>query len=56
MASSHKVVSSEKWLAARKKLLVKEKALTRLADKLAKERRALPWECRPTQGSQELRA
>ena len=44
MASSHKVVSSEKWLAARKKLLVKEKALTRLADKLAKERRALPWE------------
>ena len=44
MASSHKVVSSEKWLVARKKLLVKEKALTRLADKLAKERRALPWE------------
>ena len=44
MASSHKVVSSEKWLAARKKLLVKEKALTRLADKLARERRALPWE------------
>ena len=44
MASSHKVVSGEKWLAARKKLLVKEKALTRLADKLARERRALPWE------------
>jgi predicted dithiol-disulfide oxidoreductase (DUF899 family) len=44
MASSHKVVSSEKWLAARKKLLVKEKALTRLTDKLARERRALPWE------------
>jgi predicted dithiol-disulfide oxidoreductase (DUF899 family) len=44
MASGHKVVSSEKWLAARKKLLVKEKALTRLADKLARERRALPWE------------
>lgn len=44
MASSHKVVSSEKWLAARKRLLVKEKALTRLADKLARERRALPWE------------
>jgi predicted dithiol-disulfide oxidoreductase (DUF899 family) len=31
-------------MAARKKLLVKEKALTRLADKLSKERRALPWE------------
>jgi predicted dithiol-disulfide oxidoreductase (DUF899 family) len=40
----HKVVSGEKWIAARKKLLVKEKQLTRLADKLAKERRALPWE------------
>ena len=44
MAAGHKVVSSEKWLAARKKLLVKEKRLTRLADKLSKERRALPWE------------
>jgi predicted dithiol-disulfide oxidoreductase (DUF899 family) len=31
-------------MAARKRLLVKEKQLTRLADKLAKERRALPWE------------
>jgi len=44
MASGHKVVSSEKWLTARKKLLVKEKTFTRLADKLSKERRALPWE------------
>ena len=44
MASGHKVVSSEKWLAARKKLLAKEKAYTRLGDKLSKERRALPWE------------
>ncbi|HTQ73832.1 MAG TPA: thioredoxin family protein [Burkholderiales bacterium] len=44
MAAGHKVVSSEKWLAARKKLLAKEKQLTRLADKLSKERRALPWE------------
>lgn len=42
--AAHKVVSSEKWMAARKKLLVKEKALTRLADKVSKERRALPWE------------
>ena len=42
--AGHKVVSSEKWMAARKKLLVKEKQLTRLADKLARERRALPWE------------
>jgi len=44
MASAHKVVSRDKWLAARKKLLAKEKALTRLADKVSKERRALPWE------------
>jgi predicted dithiol-disulfide oxidoreductase (DUF899 family) len=42
--AGHKVVSSDKWMAARKKLLVKEKQLTRLADKIAKERRALPWE------------
>lgn len=44
MASAHKVVSSEKWMAARRKLLAKEKALTRLGDRLSKERRALPWE------------
>ena len=44
MASAHKVVSSEKWLAARKKLLAKEKAYTRLGDRLARERRAMPWE------------
>jgi predicted dithiol-disulfide oxidoreductase (DUF899 family) len=42
--AAHKVVSSEKWMAARKKLLAKEKQLTRLADKLSRERRALPWE------------
>ena len=42
--AAHKVVSRDKWMAARKKLLVKEKQLTRLADKLSKERRALPWE------------
>ncbi|HET7765016.1 MAG TPA: thioredoxin family protein [Burkholderiales bacterium] len=44
MAGAHKVVSSDKWMAARKKLLAKEKQLTRLSDKLSKERRALPWE------------
>jgi predicted dithiol-disulfide oxidoreductase (DUF899 family) len=44
MAAGHKVVSHDKWMAARKKLLVKEKQLTRLADKLSRERRALPWE------------
>lgn len=37
------VVSPEQWLAARKQLLEKEKELTRRADQLAEERRALPW-------------
>jgi predicted dithiol-disulfide oxidoreductase (DUF899 family) len=41
---SHEVVSSERWLEARRKLLAKEKELTRLRDELAAERRALPWE------------
>lgn len=39
----HKVVSPDAWLAERKALLVKEKALTRARDELARERRALPW-------------
>jgi len=44
MLARHKVVSSKKWIAARKKLLAKEKAFTRLRDKLSKARRELPWE------------
>ena len=39
----HPIVSSEEWLAARRRLLVKEKALTRMRDELNAERRALPW-------------
>lgn len=39
-----KVVSQEAWLAARKELLAKEKALTRQKDALAQERLNLPWE------------
>lgn len=38
-----KVVSAENWLAARRKLLRTEKALTRLQDKIAAQRRKLPW-------------
>jgi predicted dithiol-disulfide oxidoreductase (DUF899 family) len=38
-----KIVSREEWLEARKELLGKEKALTRLHDHLAAERRKLPW-------------
>src|SRR5216110_2864340 len=38
-----KVVSRKEWLVARKKLLAKEKQLTRQRDALAAERRQLPW-------------
>ncbi len=39
----HAVVSREEWLKARKAHLKNEKALTRMRDMLAAERRALPW-------------
>jgi len=39
----HRIVSHDEWLALRKQLLVKEKEFTRLRDRLATERRALPW-------------
>ena len=38
-----RVVSRDEWLAARKAHLKNEKALTRLRDLVAAERRALPW-------------
>jgi predicted dithiol-disulfide oxidoreductase (DUF899 family) len=38
-----RVVSREEWLDARKALLAKEKELMRLRDRLAAERRTLPW-------------
>ena len=38
-----KVVSSKAWEAVRRKLLVKEKKLTRASDALAAERRRMPW-------------
>jgi predicted dithiol-disulfide oxidoreductase (DUF899 family) len=40
----HTVVSQEEWLAARKKLLEKEKEFSRLRDELTKLRQSLPWE------------
>ncbi len=36
-------VSAQEWEAARQKLLVKEKELTRARDALAAERRRMPW-------------
>lgn len=38
-----RIVSRNEWLAARKAHLKSEKALTRLRDLVAAERRALPW-------------
>jgi predicted dithiol-disulfide oxidoreductase (DUF899 family) len=42
-AANHPVVSRDQWIADRKALLAREKALTRLRDQVARERRALPW-------------
>jgi predicted dithiol-disulfide oxidoreductase (DUF899 family) len=41
---NHPVVSRDRWIAARKALLAREKELTHLRDQIARERRALPWE------------
>jgi predicted dithiol-disulfide oxidoreductase (DUF899 family) len=38
-----KIVTADEWVAARKRLLAKEKELTRRQDELAAERRELPW-------------
>jgi predicted dithiol-disulfide oxidoreductase (DUF899 family) len=40
---SHKIVSQEEWLEARKRLLTQEKESTRLRDRLSQQRRELPW-------------
>lgn len=39
----HSIVSKQKWLAARKALLAKEKELTKARDALSAARRDLPW-------------
>ena len=39
----HSIVSRQEWLAARRELLAREKALTRLRDEVALRRRELPW-------------
>src|ERR1700742_3086467 len=40
---SHKIVSREEWIEARKAHMVHEKELTRLREELSEERRRLPW-------------
>ena len=41
--TQHPVVSRDRWIAERKTLLAHEKELTHLRDRIAEERRALPW-------------
>jgi predicted dithiol-disulfide oxidoreductase (DUF899 family) len=41
---SHKVVSHDEWIAARKAYLAEEKAFSRARDALSRKRRELPWE------------
>jgi predicted dithiol-disulfide oxidoreductase (DUF899 family) len=41
--TTHAIGTREEWLAARERLLVREKEHTRLGDALARERRELPW-------------
>jgi predicted dithiol-disulfide oxidoreductase (DUF899 family) len=41
--TDHKIGTREEWLAARERLLVREKEHTRLGDELARQRRELPW-------------
>jgi predicted dithiol-disulfide oxidoreductase (DUF899 family) len=44
MTATHEVVSHADWLERRVAFLEKEKEFTRLRDRLAQERAALPWE------------
>jgi predicted dithiol-disulfide oxidoreductase (DUF899 family) len=41
--TGHKIGTREEWAAAREELLAREKEHTRLGDKLARQRRELPW-------------
>jgi predicted dithiol-disulfide oxidoreductase (DUF899 family) len=40
---THSVVTTQEWEAARQRLLVKEKELTRARDAVAAQRRRMPW-------------
>lgn len=41
--SKHAVVSKDEWIAARKQLLLKEKELTKMREKLSQQIREMPW-------------
>ena len=40
---THRIVSEDEWLKARKQLLTQEKEFTRLRDQLSQQRREMPW-------------
>lgn len=42
--TTHRIVSHEEWVEARRRHLAREKEFTRLRDQLSQERRELPWE------------
>jgi len=42
--TTHRIVSHEEWIEARRRHLTREKEFTRLRDRLSQERRELPWE------------
>ena len=42
--TTHRVVSHEEWVEARRRHLAREKEFTRRRDQLSQERRELPWE------------
>ena len=41
--TTHRIVSREEWVAARRQLLAREKEFTRARDELSRQRRELPW-------------
>ena len=41
--TTHTTATREEWLAARDRLLAREKEHTRMADELARQRREMPW-------------
>ncbi len=43
ITTGHPVLTRDQWVAERRKLLAREKELTRLRDSIAQARRALPW-------------
>jgi predicted dithiol-disulfide oxidoreductase (DUF899 family) len=42
--TTHRVVSHDEWIAARRQFLLEEKEFTRARDQLSQHRRDLPWE------------